>query len=101
MSMSKDFFPLRPDFTPAIYAYSDQQYAGQLKIGYTAGDVAKRVADQYPTPVPAAYRIESFWPNRPCVLAERVFKIMPYIRIYAKRDSKIPPESGSNVPWTM
>ena len=46
------FFPRRPDLTPQIYAYSDPQYEGQLKVGYTAHDVQKRVADQYPTKRP-------------------------------------------------
>lgn len=46
------FFPRRPDLTPQIYAYSDPQYEGMLKVGYTAHDVQKRVADQYPTKRP-------------------------------------------------
>ncbi len=52
--MPKDFFPLRPSSTPTIYAYADSnpQYKGLLKVGYTAGDVAKRVAQQYPTKPP-------------------------------------------------
>lgn len=46
-----DFFPLRPDSHPMIYAYSDNNpmYKGLLKIGYTKHDVEKRVAQQYPT----------------------------------------------------
>ena len=47
-----DFFPQRPDLTPQIYAYSDPQYRGMLKVGYTAHDVQKRVAAQYPTKRP-------------------------------------------------
>jgi hypothetical protein len=33
-----DFFPSRPTLTPAIYAYEDSnpQYAGLLKVDYTA-----------------------------------------------------------------
>jgi len=44
-------FPQRPELTPTIYAYQDTnpQYKGLLKIGYTAGDVKHRVAQQYPT----------------------------------------------------
>lgn len=47
----KDFFPLRPQVNPMIYAYEDTnpQYKGLLKVGYTAVDVRKRVAEQYPT----------------------------------------------------
>jgi hypothetical protein len=59
--MSKEFFPPRPDATPAIYAYEDthQQYAGLLKVGYTTIDVKARVAQQYPTrrPGKSPYRI--------------------------------------------
>ena len=51
MTMSKDFFPLRPAATPTIYAYIDNNpiYEGLLKIGYTTGNVEKRIAQQYPT----------------------------------------------------
>lgn len=47
--MAEEFFPSRPDFAPMIYAYSDKMYPGLLKVGYTAKDVSKRVAQQYPT----------------------------------------------------
>lgn len=49
--MSNEFFPLRPAANPTIYAYIDSNpaYAGLLKIGYTTGNVEKRVAQQYPT----------------------------------------------------
>ncbi len=49
--MNNDFFPPRPLSRPTIYAYEDTnpQYAGLLKVGYTAGDVRVRVAAQYPT----------------------------------------------------
>ena len=56
-----EFFPRRPELTPQIYAYSDPQYEGQLKVGYTAHDVQKRVAEQYPTKRPGdklPYKIE-------------------------------------------
>ncbi len=41
--MSKEFFPPRPDSTPTIYAYEDNnpQYAGLLKVGYTTVDAPK------------------------------------------------------------
>lgn len=60
--MSKEFFPPRPDAKPTIYAYEDThpQYAGQLKVGYTAvGSAQLRVAQQYPIvrPGPLPYRI--------------------------------------------
>jgi hypothetical protein len=59
--MPTDFFPPRPQSAPAIYAYEDTnpQYAGLLKIGYTAKSVQERVAAQYPTSRPGAapYRI--------------------------------------------
>ena len=44
----KNYFPLRPDVTPMIYAYSDESYPNQLKIGYTTRNVKERVAEQYP-----------------------------------------------------
>ena len=48
--MATDFFPQRPNAHPMIYAYEDTnpQYQGLLKVGYTAIDVDKRVAQQYP-----------------------------------------------------
>jgi len=59
--MSKDFFPLRPESQPTIYAYEDTnpQYASLLKVGYTTVDVQSRVAQQYPTlrPGKPPYRI--------------------------------------------
>lgn len=57
----RDFFPERPDVTPQIYAYSDPRFPGQLKVGYTAHDVQKRIAEQYPVITPGAglpYTIE-------------------------------------------
>lgn len=48
----KDFFPEWTDSRPMIYAYTDDQYPGCLKIGYTAVDVDQRVAQQYPTKRP-------------------------------------------------
>lgn len=59
--VSKEFFPQRPSFHPMIYAYEDSNpmYKGLLKVGYTAVDVERRVAQQYPTIRPGAkpYRI--------------------------------------------
>lgn len=56
-----NFFPPRPKIEPKIYAYEDTnpQYAGLLKIGYTAKSVKERVAQQYPTARPGTlpYRI--------------------------------------------
>ncbi len=59
--MSRDFFPPRPESRPTVYAYADTnpQYAGLLKVGYTALDAKTRVAQQYPTTRPGTppYRI--------------------------------------------
>jgi hypothetical protein len=60
--MPKSFFPRRPAVTPSIYAYEEPSSAelkGFLKIGFTNGDVWKRVAQQYPTARPSKppYRI--------------------------------------------
>ena len=46
------FFPQRPASHPMIYAYSDVTYPGCLKVGFTAVDVDKRVAQQYPSKRP-------------------------------------------------
>jgi hypothetical protein len=48
--MGREFFPLRPDAHPMIYAYTDSNpaYAGQLKVGYTTINVEYRVGQQYP-----------------------------------------------------
>jgi superfamily II DNA or RNA helicase len=43
------FFPERPDVSPKIYGYIDSGYPNFIKIGYTAGSVAERVKQQYPT----------------------------------------------------
>ena len=40
-----NFFPSRPNLTPQIYAYSDPNYEGQLKVGYTAHDVRRKMDD--------------------------------------------------------
>ena len=67
-----DFFPPRPSSRPMIYAYEDTnpQYAGLLKVGYTAIDVDKRVAQQYPTrrpdgsvPYRIVYRSSAMYPD--------------------------------------
>lgn len=72
MTMATDFFPQRPDAHPMIYAYEDTnpQYQGLLKVGYTAVDVDKRVAQQYPTkrpdgsvPYRIVYRESAMYPD--------------------------------------
>lgn len=52
--MSHEFFPLRPQTQPMIYAYEDSnpEYRGLLKVGYTTIGVEQRVAQQYPTKRP-------------------------------------------------
>ena len=52
--MDREFFPLRSQAQPTIYAYEDSSpdYRGLLKVGYTTIDVDKRVAQQYPTKRP-------------------------------------------------
>ena len=70
--MTKNFFPPHPTVRPMIYAYEDTnpQYMGMLKVGYTAIDVDKRVAQQYPTkrpdgsvPYRIVYRESAMYPN--------------------------------------
>lgn len=58
--MPKDFFPPRPAGNPRIYAYEETHpdFKGLLKVGYTTGSVAERVAQQYPIVRPEqTYRI--------------------------------------------
>ena len=64
------FFPQRPESHPMIYAYSDVTYPGCLKVGFTAVDVDKRVAQQYPTkrpdgkvPYKIVYRESALYPD--------------------------------------
>ena len=54
-------FPEAYSQSPSIYAYSDVNYPGRLKIGYTTRDVKVRVAEQYPQipkDAPTPYHIE-------------------------------------------
>ncbi len=54
------YFTPKTTARPQIYAYSDSRYPGCLKVGYTAIDIDKRVAAQYPTKAPhgkKSYRI--------------------------------------------
>jgi len=50
----QDFFPLRPQATPKIYAYSSPSYPGLLKVGETKQDVATRVKQQFGVKQPIA-----------------------------------------------
>ena len=70
--MANEFFPQRPHAHPMIYAYEDTnpQYRGLLKVGYTAVDVDKRVAQQYPVkrpdgskPYRILYRESAMYPD--------------------------------------
>lgn len=46
--MNQDFFPIPPKVEPTIYAYSEPQFNGLLKVGYTGRQsVADRVRQQY------------------------------------------------------
>lgn len=51
-SMATDFFPQRPDTHPIIYAYSDTNFPGYLKVGYTARPIEVRMKEHYPTLLP-------------------------------------------------
>lgn len=82
---SKEFFPKRPDSHPMIYAYEDSNplYKGLLKVGYTAIDVEKRVAQQYPTKRPdgsVPYKIvlaeSAMYPDGSCFTDYDVHKVL-------------------------
>ncbi|MBN1625642.1 MAG: GIY-YIG nuclease family protein [Deltaproteobacteria bacterium] len=89
--MSNSFFPPRPASRPTIYAYEDTnpQYAGLLKVGYTAVDAQSRVAQQYPTKKPGKppYRIvleESAMRSDGTVFTDR--DVHRYLRIIGIRN---------------
>lgn len=84
------FFPQRPTAHPMIYAYQDTnpQYAGLLKVGYTAIDVDKRVAQQYPTkrpdgsiPYRIVYRESAMYPDGGSFTDHDVHKVLKRKRI--------------------
>lgn len=52
MHSTDDFFPEWTESRPMIYAYSDDQYPGCLKVGYTSRNVDQRIAEQYSTKRP-------------------------------------------------
>ncbi len=90
-----DFFPPRPSAHPMIYAYADTnpQYAGLLKVGYTAINVDKRVAQQYPTrrpdgsvPYRIVYRASAMYPDGSSFTDHDVHKVL--------RRKKIPAVGG-------
>lgn len=57
--MPQEFFPIRPEVTPTIYAYEligVDTHAGLLKVGYTDRDAKTRVAEQLKTSA-VKYRI--------------------------------------------
>lgn len=68
-----------------IYAYEDTnpQYRGMLKVGYTAIDVEKRVAQQYPTkrpdgvvPYKIVYRESAMYPDGTSFLDHAVHDVL-------------------------
>lgn len=58
-----EFFPLRPQATPTIYAFASTHpdHVGLLKVGYTERGAAERIAEQFPSGLDA-YRIELIEP---------------------------------------
>ena len=52
--MKKDFFPVKPDNNPKIYAYTENtpEYKDLIKIGYTARSLDERMKEHYPTIIP-------------------------------------------------
>ena len=85
-----NFFPPRPATHPMIYAYEDTnpQYAGLLKVGYTAIDVDKRVTQQYPTkrpdgsvPYRIVYRESAMYPDGGSFTDHDVHRVLKRKRI--------------------
>lgn len=59
--MADLLFQTMPSITPTIYAYSDPNYPGMLKVGYTQRTMEERMREHYPTLLPTdkkPYRIE-------------------------------------------
>jgi len=58
------FFPPRPRAAPTIYAFASTHpdHAGLLKVGYTERIAADRIAEQFPSGINNAYRIELIEP---------------------------------------
>jgi len=55
----------RPDIEPIIYAYSDKNYPGILKVGDTARPIEVRMHEHYPTLLPTEtppYKVEMVMP---------------------------------------
>ena len=86
----EDFVHQRPESHPMIYAYEDTnpQYKGMLKVGYTALDVDKRVAQQYPTKRPdgsVPYRIvlreSAMYPDGTSFTDHEVHRMLRYKQI--------------------
>lgn len=54
-----------PDVVPIIYAYSDKNYPGMLKVGDTARTIEARMKEHYPTLLPTdkpPYKVEMTMP---------------------------------------
>ena len=102
VTLMPEFFPQRPAAHPTIYAYEDTnpQYAGLLKVGYTAIDVDKRVAQQYPTkrpdgsvPYRIVYRESAMYPDGNSFTDRDVHKVL--------KRKKIPGMGGEWFRCTM
>lgn len=53
MQNNNDLFKQKPDVFPQIYVYSDKNYPGQLKVGYTTKEnIEDRIKQQYPLTLP-------------------------------------------------
>jgi len=52
--LKKDFFSIRSDFNPIIYAYTEtsSKYKNLIKIGYTTQTIEERMSQHYPTSGP-------------------------------------------------
>lgn len=50
--MTEEYFPKKTELRPKIYAYTDTNFPGCLKVGYTARTVEERMKEHYPTKTP-------------------------------------------------
>ena len=77
-----DFFPLRSNKSPKIYAYTEPypEYAGLIKVGYTEREVSTRMQEHYPTAGPDASEDMKFCLKKAvCVKMEHFLRIMKFI----------------------
>ena len=96
---NKNYFLLRKNLTPKIYAYSDSnpELDGLIKIGYTTGNVLERVKQQYPTSRPGKIPFKILLDEYTIKGMELLLRIKTYISFYQQKVFLIQMENGLDV----